>query len=104
MAVIVGANGLIWSGPLIPQPPLREDMDPDLPALAAAAAAALEKAGADLALRRRIAAVSTIARRSGALNRPVSAPLLAKMLQALIAADIAPGMLDDGFFKGQLAK
>jgi hypothetical protein len=36
---------MIWAGPLIPAPPLREDMDPDLPALALAAMQALDRAG-----------------------------------------------------------
>jgi hypothetical protein len=39
-------------------------------------------------LRRRIAAVAAIARESASLNRPVSAPFLARMLRSVMEADV----------------
>jgi hypothetical protein len=86
-------------GPAVPALPEREDVEPDPVALALVASAAIEQAGASVAVRRRIAALAALARRSAALARPVSAPRLAKLLEALVAADVTPDMLQDSFFE-----
>ncbi len=96
--VIVGANGFVWCGPSLPPLPAREDLSEVPEELEKQQALLLLQAGADPALRRRIAAVSALARRAAALARPVTAQRLVRMLNALVAADLAPEHLRDDFF------
>ncbi len=98
LAVIVGANGVVWCGPALPPLPEREELAAEEPGrLAREEAARLALAGGSVGLRRKIAAVAAVARLSARLLRPVSAPRLARLLQRMTALDVAPHQLDAAF-------
>jgi exosome complex component RRP4 len=104
VAVIAGANGLIWCGPGLPALPEREEAGATAPSEVEAARAAalaterLAAAGARPTLRRRVAALAGLARRGGELGRPVAAARLARQLERLEARGLDPARLEAAFF------